>query len=203
MSNMNDELDRLIKDLDILRINIASMAARVEAIQQSLTMLKSQPAEAVEPQPQPQPELQPEETEEVEEPLEETVPTESSESESDDEAIAEAAEEEEAEDAGEPEEPDDSDEPDESDDSDEPEQEEPVAPTRELRRFFTINDGYRFRRELFGNSDTEMADTINMIEAMSNMAEAQDYVFSDLGWDADNEEVQAFLEIVDRYFKER
>ncbi len=218
---MNDELDRIIKELGILRINIASMAARVESLQQSLEQLKTYPVEDSEPEPQDRhTETSADEVMmELENEREaESVHTEVCEPESDADAIAESAETEEADDAidvpesheetiGAIEPPahtviPESDHVSESDESVDYDQ-EPVLPARELRQFFTINDRYRFRRELFGNSDTDMADTLNMIEAMGNMAEAQDYLYSDLEWDAETDEVKEFVEIIQRYFNER
>jgi len=67
----------------------------------------------------------------------------------------------------------------------------------ELRRMFTVNDKFRFRRELFGNSDT---DTLNLVEAMRNYNEAEDYFYTDLSWDAEAPEVQEFMAVVNRYF---
>ncbi|MCM1518404.1 MAG: hypothetical protein NC117_07170 [Pseudoflavonifractor sp.] len=69
-----------------------------------------------------------------------------------------------------------------------------------LRRSFTINDKFRFRRELFGNSETEFADTLNLVSAMGSLSEAEDYFYGDLEWDADNEEVKDFMDVISRYF---
>jgi hypothetical protein len=68
---------------------------------------------------------------------------------------------------------------------------------------FTLNDRFRFRRELFGNSEAEMADTVNLLSAMSSMSEVEDYLLNDLEWDADNQEVQDFMAIVARKFTDR
>jgi hypothetical protein len=68
---------------------------------------------------------------------------------------------------------------------------------------FTLNDRFRFRRELFGNSEAEMADTVNLLSAMSSMSEVEDYLLNDLEWDADNQEVQDFIAIVARKFTDR
>lgn len=70
----------------------------------------------------------------------------------------------------------------------------------ELRRMFTVNDKFRFRRELFGNSDTEFTDTLNLVEALRNYNEAEDYFYNDLAWDAEATEVQEFMAVVNRYF---
>ncbi|MBQ8773862.1 MAG: hypothetical protein IJZ17_05255 [Muribaculaceae bacterium] len=71
---------------------------------------------------------------------------------------------------------------------------------RDLRKAFSINDRYRFRRELFGNNEADMTDAINLVSAMTSMSEAEDYFYNDMEWDSDNEEVKDFMEIVARYF---
>lgn len=78
-----------------------------------------------------------------------------------------------------------------------------IQHTRDLRTAFTINDRFRFKRELFGNKDTELADALNMISAMSSFAEVQEYFFEDLEWDKDNPEVIDFLKIISNYFNNR
>lgn len=75
--------------------------------------------------------------------------------------------------------------------------------SRSLKQFFTINDKFRFRRELFGNSDSAFADTMNILSAMSSLAEVQDYLANDLEWDLNNEEVTEFTAIIEAYFKSR
>ncbi len=72
--------------------------------------------------------------------------------------------------------------------------------SRNLKLAFTINGRYRFRRELFSNSDTEFADTINLVSAMSSLQEAEEYFYGDLEWDASNEEVRDFMTIIAHYF---
>lgn len=83
--------------------------------------------------------------------------------------------------------------------------EEPTEPRPEPRRqwAFTINDRYRFRRELFGNSDAEMIDTLELLAAMSSADEAEEYLFDDLGWDRTNDDVADFMAIVRRRFADR
>lgn len=82
-----------------------------------------------------------------------------------------------------------------------PEPDPTPAPTtgiavRDLRSAFTVNDRYRFRRELFGNSEGEMADTLELLGAMSSIEEAEEYLLSDLGWDGRNDDVAEFLNVI-------
>ena len=72
--------------------------------------------------------------------------------------------------------------------------------SRDLKQAFTLNDKYRFRRELFGNSDTEFIDMINLVSAMATLSEAEDYFYGDLEWDLENEEVKDFMNIIAHYF---
>lgn len=69
-----------------------------------------------------------------------------------------------------------------------------------MRSAFSINDSFRFRRELFGNSAAEMADAINLAEAMQTFDEAEEYFYGDLVWDKDSEEVKEFMTIIRNHF---
>lgn len=79
----------------------------------------------------------------------------------------------------------------------------PKSEPCDLRRSFTINDRFRFRRELFGNRDSDMTDTINMVSAMNSFAEAEEYFYEDLGWDKSADEVKDFMAIIERHFNGR
>ncbi len=75
--------------------------------------------------------------------------------------------------------------------------------TRNLKKAFSLNDRFRFRRELFGNSDSEFADAINMVEAMESLTEANEYFYDDLQWDPENPEVIDFMQIITKHFQSR
>lgn len=70
----------------------------------------------------------------------------------------------------------------------------------DLRKAFTLNDKYRFRRELFGNSDAAMTDALNVIAAMHSVAEAEEYLYGDLGWDELQPDVKDFMAVVKSHF---
>lgn len=70
----------------------------------------------------------------------------------------------------------------------------------DIRTAFSINDKFRFRRELFGNSAADYDDALEVIAAMSSLDEAEDYFYNDLCWEPDNDNVKDFMEIVGRYF---
>ncbi|MDE6369809.1 MAG: hypothetical protein K2K94_11310, partial [Muribaculaceae bacterium] len=69
----------------------------------------------------------------------------------------------------------------------------------DLRKAFTINDRCRFRRELFGGNDKAMMDVIARLSEAQTFADAQAYLDT-LAWDADNEAVGEFKEIVSTFF---
>jgi hypothetical protein len=71
---------------------------------------------------------------------------------------------------------------------------------RDLRKAFTLNDKFRFRRELFSNNDAQFADTLNVLSAMQNFDEAVEYMRDDLGWDMDNDDVKDFVNIISNHF---
>lgn len=70
----------------------------------------------------------------------------------------------------------------------------------DISKAFTLNDRFRFRRELFRNSDEEFKETLDVIGSMSGMDEAEDYFFNDLCWDPAKEEVKEFMAIVAKHF---
>lgn len=74
---------------------------------------------------------------------------------------------------------------------------------RDLRKAFTLNDKFLFRRELFGGSEQEFADTIDLIMAMHSADEAREYLIDDLQWDEQNPVVQDFMDIITNHFSAR
>ena len=91
------------------------------------------------------------------------------------------------------------------------EEEEPATPVtleealqrqqaKELRKALSLNDRFRFRRELFGNSDIRMNETLSLIDAMQSYEEAEDYILNDLNWDVENPDVAEFMKIVQIHF---
>lgn len=74
---------------------------------------------------------------------------------------------------------------------------------RDLNKAFTLNDKFRFCRELFGNDKAEFADTLDLVSAMNSMEEASDYLFNDLKWDAENDDVKDFVAILTNHFNSK
>lgn len=71
-----------------------------------------------------------------------------------------------------------------------------------LFKYMTINDKFRFRRELFSNSDLMFRDALSLIETMESMDEVKDYFFNDLQWNPESLEVKEFSTLVERYLSE-
>ena len=71
---------------------------------------------------------------------------------------------------------------------------------KDLKSAFSLNDTFRFRRELFGNSAADMNDAIDLVNALNSYEEAEDYFINDLGWDAESDEVGEFMEIIRNHF---
>ncbi len=74
------------------------------------------------------------------------------------------------------------------------------AEVKEQAFAFTLNDKFRFRRELFGGSDADFADALQVAEAMTSREEVEDYFFNDLCWNPANEDVVAFMDIITARF---
>lgn len=66
---------------------------------------------------------------------------------------------------------------------------------------FTINDRYRFKRDLFCNSDADFNTTLALVASMDSYDEAEDYFLGELQWNPQRDEVIDFLEILKNYFK--
>lgn len=71
---------------------------------------------------------------------------------------------------------------------------------RNLRKAFTLNDKFRFRRELFGNNDELFGQTLDTLQQMSSYQQAVEYLEHNMGWDVKNEDVVDFLSIIKNHF---
>ncbi|MDE6467688.1 MAG: hypothetical protein K2L28_02190, partial [Muribaculaceae bacterium] len=85
---------------------------------------------------------------------------------------------------------------------------EPVAPftpatphfrNTALLKAFTLNDKFRYIRDIFGGEEAEFTDTLDILADMDSFAEARDYIVHDMMLDPDNDSVAALLETVRRY----
>ena len=77
----------------------------------------------------------------------------------------------------------------------------PNRSRRSLRKSLSLNDVFRFRRELFGGNDRDYRASIDIIDSYTTFEEAEDYLLNDLQWDASNPVVEEFMDIVKRHFQ--
>lgn len=76
-----------------------------------------------------------------------------------------------------------------------------ASPSNSLRRLpLTLNDQFRFRRELFGNSDEAYRKAVHEIESKDSLNEVTDYLVDSLGFDLENDEVKSLVEIIKNVF---
>lgn len=73
----------------------------------------------------------------------------------------------------------------------------------ELKKYFTLNDRFRYRRELFGGSDVAYNAGISLIASMKSTDDVKHYLTTDLGLAADSQDVADFIELVTPYFKSK
>lgn len=69
-----------------------------------------------------------------------------------------------------------------------------------IRKAFTLNDNYKFRRQLFFNSQDKYNEVLSQIESMKSTHEAENYIYDVLGYDRDNQDAKEFMSIVSAYF---
>lgn len=74
--------------------------------------------------------------------------------------------------------------------------------SKDIRKAFSVNDRFRFQRELFAGSANAMNTAIEHIEAMRSYGNAELYFFSQLNWDRENEVVKDFMAIVRNHFQQ-
>lgn len=66
---------------------------------------------------------------------------------------------------------------------------------------FSINDRFRYKKELFGNSDADFNNTLALVASMDSYDEAEEYFINEEGFDKNLPLVVEFLDIIKRYFK--
>lgn len=72
---------------------------------------------------------------------------------------------------------------------------------RPVSSVFNLNDKFRFRRELFGNSDAQYVECLDILSAMKSIDEAKEYLYEDLKWEPENDDVKAFVELLANYYR--
>lgn len=74
--------------------------------------------------------------------------------------------------------------------------------TGDIRRAFSLNDKFLFRRELFGNNNRQYDEALDLISEMNSFEETRSYFLNQYGWDTDNPHVDRFLKIIANHFGE-
>lgn len=70
----------------------------------------------------------------------------------------------------------------------------------DLTKAFTLNDKFRFIRSLFNNSEADYKEALEVLSTMNGIDEAEEYIFDDLCWEPDNEDVKDFMDIISNHF---
>lgn len=76
-----------------------------------------------------------------------------------------------------------------------------VDPKERGKLVFSINERFRYRKELFDNSDIDFNNTLALVASMENYEEAEDYFLNEEEFDISNPIVLEFLDVIKRYFK--
>lgn len=72
--------------------------------------------------------------------------------------------------------------------------------SKDIYKAFTLNDKFRFRRELFGNSSAQYNEALDLISEMGSYREAEDYFLNNYGWNPEDDSTKAFLKIIEHHF---
>ena len=73
--------------------------------------------------------------------------------------------------------------------------------SKDIRKAISLNDRFRFQRELFAGSANAMDTAIEHIEVMTSYGNAELYFYSQLNWDRENEVVKDFMALVRNHFQ--
>lgn len=72
---------------------------------------------------------------------------------------------------------------------------------KNLKTCFSLNDRFLYARELFGGNMRTFDSTLSRIEQLRDFADVERYVFDELGWSADNQFANAFIETLRNHYK--
>lgn len=78
---------------------------------------------------------------------------------------------------------------------------EKVRELKDIRKLMSLNDKFRFKRELFVNSDEVMNSTLEALNEISSFEESVAFLQDQFGWDIENNETAAeFFNILEKRF---
>jgi hypothetical protein len=75
-----------------------------------------------------------------------------------------------------------------------------APPISDLKKAMGINDRFFFQRELFGGNADVMNQTLEQLNDMHGINEAQNFLLANFNWDPENEAVLSFMELVERRY---
>ncbi|MDR0745227.1 MAG: hypothetical protein LBF17_01880 [Mediterranea sp.] len=70
----------------------------------------------------------------------------------------------------------------------------------ELSKGLTLNDTFRFSRELFNGDKNEMNRVLQEISRMNSFTDVVSYLSSQTAWDEESDAVKDFVELLKKYF---
>ena len=77
---------------------------------------------------------------------------------------------------------------------------ERIKPATDLRHAISLNDSFRFAREIFGGDTTRMNEVIRQLGAAPSLEKALELFSSTVNPDEENETVVDFIELLKKYF---
>lgn len=77
---------------------------------------------------------------------------------------------------------------------------EQLRPAAELSKGLTLNDTFRFSRELFNGDKDEMNRALQEVSKMNSLADVTSYLSSQIEWNEENDTVKDFIELLKKYF---
>ncbi len=75
-----------------------------------------------------------------------------------------------------------------------------APPVTDLKKAMGINDRFFFQRELFGGNAELMHQTLEQLNQMQGITEAQNFLLANFNWDPENEALLSFMELVERRY---
>ncbi|MBN2164844.1 MAG: hypothetical protein JW717_01060 [Marinilabiliaceae bacterium] len=73
-------------------------------------------------------------------------------------------------------------------------------PVQDINKAIGINDRFLFQRELFGGNSSSMNQTIDQLNQLNTLEEAQLFLKSNFSWDMEDETVIAFFKTIQRKY---
>ena len=72
--------------------------------------------------------------------------------------------------------------------------------SKDIRKAISLNDRFRFKRDLFGGSDEAMCKTIEILNTMHSAEEALNYLEKNFQWNFEDETTNDFITILEKRF---